>query len=112
VKVTVQLTLAAFVGLAVTRLIEDTVGAVVMVRVTAIVCGVLVAPGAAIWIEPLYVPAVSPVMLTEAVSVEGAVVELRDTLSQLPPGGVVTEGVAVKPLSVDPAAPALVILTV
>src|SRR5262245_60981562 len=54
-----------------------------MVRVTGIVTGVLVAPVAEIVIVPLYVPAVRPVMLTEAVTVAGAVPEVGLRLSQV-----------------------------
>src|SRR5262249_29089408 len=43
------------------------------VNVTGTLTGVLVAPVALMVIVPLYAPAASPLMLTEAVSVEGAV---------------------------------------
>jgi hypothetical protein len=53
--------------------------------VTATVCGVLVAPGAVTVIVPLYVPAAKPEMFTAAATVLGAVPEVGETLSQLPP---------------------------
>ena len=49
------------------------VGAVVMVKVTGMVLGLLVAPEALTVIVPVYVPTARPEILTDAASVEGAV---------------------------------------
>jgi hypothetical protein len=65
--------------------LKPIVGRAAMFNVTAIVCGVLEAPGAVMVIVPLYVPAANAVLLTVAVRVLGAVPDPGETLSQLPP---------------------------
>jgi hypothetical protein len=53
--------------------------AAVTVSVTEIVCGLFVAPVAVTAIEPVYVPGIKPVGLTETVSAPGA----DDNVSQV-----------------------------
>jgi hypothetical protein len=57
-------------------------GAAAIVKVTGIDKGVLDAPDATICTEPLYVPALNPVVETDTVRVEGAVPDAGETLSQ------------------------------
>ncbi|OFW25507.1 MAG: hypothetical protein A3H27_10670 [Acidobacteria bacterium RIFCSPLOWO2_02_FULL_59_13] len=63
-------------------------GVEVMVKVTEMVWGVLVAPTAATWILPLYVPVARPAMFAETVTVPVPVPAIGETLSQSPPEAV------------------------
>ena len=65
----------------------------VTLRVTAIVT-VFDAPAEEMRMEPVYVPFGSVPVATEMVVLAGVVPEAGETLSQLPPEGVVTEAVA------------------
>jgi hypothetical protein len=73
------------------------VGALLTVRVTGTVCGLLLAPGAVIVTDAVYVPAASPVGFTPTVRVAGVVPLVGVTVNQLPPAAVAVNAIGELP---------------